>query len=65
MERPTDEGEAGVQSVEQGCSGAGTTSPTFFRQGGRVSHSPTFLDWNSCKSQSTVATGYILKRSVR
>jgi len=31
---------------EQGCSGAetrgGTASPTFFRQEGRVPHSPTF-----------------------
>jgi len=33
--------------LQQGCSGAGTrgtASPQFFRQGGRVPHSPTFLD---------------------
>ena len=38
--------------TDQGCSGAGTRGngvPHFFRQGGRVPHSPTFLDWNSCK----------------
>jgi len=38
---------------DQGCSGAGTRGdgvPHFFRQGGRVPHSPTFLDCNSCKS---------------
>ena len=43
----------GLWSVSQGCSGAGTRGdgvPPLFSTGGRVPHSPTFLDWNSCKS---------------
>ena len=36
-----------LSTVHEGCSGVGTRGdgvPTFFRQGGRVPHSPRFLD---------------------
>ena len=49
MERPTDGGEAGVQSVEQGCSGAGTTSPTFFDRGDASPTPPLF--WTEIRAK--------------
>jgi len=46
--RPSAEGA--YTGLEQGCSGAGGRRPCTFFDGRRVPHSPTFLDWNSCKS---------------
>ena len=41
----------------------GRCPPHFFRRGTRPHFPSTFLDWNSCKTYSTVATGYLLKRT--